>query len=292
VCASELRPSFACVGFGPSGAPSEITGGAPQAQTNFVLGDGVFQQLPMKGVMYWNTHAFNITNLDHTMNGRVNYYFARPEEQEFQACRISNFGSIFRPNNAPFTRETFCNDHVFPIGARVFQIFGHNHKHGEHFWVTAPNGDLIYDNYSYSDPVIQAYDPPLAFDSPRGRERTVRYCATYNNGIGADGGPDLDLVTRASRVPIVAQQFIGKCDPVACVAGKVPEMTPGGEIVSTPCTVDSDCDTSEGAGDGWCDACNITGGESTENEMFVLFGGFYVDDTVPNADTSCRPYPD
>ena len=36
------------------------------------------------------------------------------------------------------------------------------------------------------------------------------------------------------------------------------------------------CDSAPGAGDGWCDACAITGGESTENEMFMLLGGYYV----------------
>jgi hypothetical protein len=46
-----------------------------------------------------------------------------------------------------------------------------------------------------------------------------------------------------------------------------------------------------GAGDGWCDACPITGGESTENEMFVLFGAVYIEPTVPGADFSCQPYP-
>jgi hypothetical protein len=282
VCASELVPSFACIGFGPRSArPAEITGGAPQAQTNFLFPDGVFQQLPLKGVMYWNTHAFNITSKDTAMNGRVNYYFAEPDLQQNQACRISDFSAIFNPNNPPFTRETFCNNHLFPVGSRVFQIFGHNHKHGERFWVTDASQNLIYDNYSYSDPVIQLYDPPLAFDSPNAAERTVRYCGTYNNGVGPDGSPDIDLVTRASRVPPVAQQFIGKCTPVACVAGKI----------AAPCTADADCDSSPGAGDGWCDACRITGGESTENEMFVLFGAQYIDPSVPGADFSCLPYP-
>ena len=41
----------------------------------------------------------------------------------------------------------------------------------------------------------------------------------------------------------------------------------------------------------YCDACPITGGESTENEMFVLFGAMFIDPTVPDADFSCEPYP-
>jgi len=50
-------------------------------------------------------------------------------------------------------------------------------------------------------------------------------------------------------------------------------------MIGQPCNgVDDDasCDTSPGAGDGWCDACRITGGESTENEMFLPLGGYFV----------------
>lgn len=282
VCASELKPSFACVGYGPPDPerrPAEIVGGAPQAQTNFIFADGVFQQLTMKGVLYWNTHAFNLTPEDHVMNGRVNFYFAQHQENE--AVRISDFSAIFKPHNPPFTQETTCNKHVFPIGSRLFLLFSHTHKHGERFWVTDPNGVMIYENFSYSDPVMERYDPPLEFDSMVEAERTVEYCATYNNGVAPDGSPDVDLVTRASRVPPNAPAF-SHCKPVACVDGKVGEA----------CETDEDCDSSPGAGDGWCDACAITGGESTENEMFVLFGAQYIDPTVPGAEIDKIPSPE
>jgi len=276
VCASELRPSFACVGYGPpSSRPAQIVGGAGQTQAHFPFPDGVFQQFPVRGVMYWNSHALNLTTSDHQMNGRVNYGFAA--RQEFETVRISDFSAIFKENNPPFTVETFCNDHVFPIGARVFHLFAHNHKHGEHFWATLPDGTQIYESFDYTDPVQQRYDPPLAFDSPDPADRTVTYCATFNNGVRDDGSFDVDLVTRASRVPVVAQEFIGSCSPEACV---------NEGMVGQPCNgVDDDasCDSSPGAGDGFCDACRITGGESTENEMFVLFGAQYIDPSVPGA---------
>jgi hypothetical protein len=286
VCGSELQPSFACNGFGPAtgGEPAQIIGGAPSAQSFFDFPQGVYQQLSLKGVLYWNAHAFNLTTTDHQMNGRVNYYFAT--DQTHQTLRISNFSAIAKPNNPPFTRETFCNDHVFPIGSRVFHLFGHNHKHGERFWVTMPDGTMIYENFDFSDPVQGRYDPPLAFDSPEKADRTVRYCGTYNNGLNDDGSFDTDLVTRASRVPPVAQQFAGACSPVACV---------NEGMVGEPCDGEDDdaaCDTSPGAGDGFCDACNITFGESTENEMFVLFGAQFIDPTVPGAETDLLPYPE
>ena len=99
------------------------------------------------------------------------------------------------------------------------------------------------------------FDPPLVFDSPEEAKRTFKYCAEFNNGVTKDGKPDTDLVTRLSTMPESTT-----CKPVACVKGKI-----GGA-----CGDDAACDSSAGAGDGWCDACAITAGQTTENEMFVL----------------------
>ncbi|MBY0277439.1 hypothetical protein K2Z84_19075 [Candidatus Binatia bacterium] len=282
LCHSEFQKSFACVGYGPqSGAPAQIMGGAGQAQAYLPFFPGVFAQIPLKGVIYWNSHAFNTTTEDTTMHGRLNYWFAK--NQTYPVVQINDFGAIFRPNNAPYTKETFCNDHVFPIGSRVFHLFAHMHKHGEHFWATLPDGTQIYETSSFSDPTQQRYDPPLAFDSPDPAERTVRYCGTYNNGIKADGSPDTELVTRLSRIPASAKgQIGGTCKPVACTAGKVGAACNGADD-------DASCDSSAGAGDGECDACPITGGESTQNEMFVLFGAQYIDPTVPGANPPEAP---
>jgi len=286
ICASHLEPSFACSGYGPptGGLPSQIVGGAATAQMYWDFPAGAFQQLSLKGVIYWNAHAFNLTAEDHVMRGRVNYNFAT--NQEHQVLRISNFNAIGIGRNPPFTRETYCAKHVFPIGSRVFQLFGHNHKHGERFWATGPDGTLLYENFDYSDPVQQRYDPPLAFDSPDRADRTLEYCITYNNGLKDDGSFDTELVTRLSRVPPTALQFGSGCTPVACV---------NDGMVGEPCNGADDgasCDSSPGAGDGDCDACPITFGESTQNEMFVLFGAQYIDPTVPGAELDRLPYPE
>ena len=51
--------------------------------------------------------------------------------------------------------------------------------------------------------------------------------------------------------------------PVACAAGRIGAACAGKDD-------DATCDTTPGAGDGDCDACPITAGITTENEMFVL----------------------
>jgi len=84
------------------------------------------------------------------------------------------------------------------------------------------------------------------------------YCADFNNGVTEDGLPDIDLVTRLSTMPERST-----CEPVACVSGKVGAACSGADD-------DAACDSSPDAGDGNCDACPITAGATTENEMFVL----------------------
>jgi hypothetical protein len=134
-------------------------------------------------------------------------------------------------------------------------LTSHTHRRGERFWVNDSRGQLIYENFTYNDPLYKHFEPWLTFDAADSAARTLEYCATFNNGVKADGSPDLNLVTRASRMPDRAS-----CFPVACTAGKV----------TAPCFTHRDCDSSFGAGDGQCDACGITPGVTTENEMFVL----------------------
>ena len=100
---------------------------------------GVYQQLPLKGVMYWNTHAFNTTAKDHIMNGRVNYYFATPSSSRPGLPNQRLLGHLQSEQSTVHQGNVLQRSRL-PGRARVFQIFGHNHKHGEHFWATDPTG--------------------------------------------------------------------------------------------------------------------------------------------------------
>jgi hypothetical protein len=280
-CRSELDPkALGCVGYGPASANglpilNRQIGGAQAAQAVQTFRDGVFAQVPMRGILYWNSHAFNLTDEDFQLNGRLNFTFAA--DQRYPVRPIFESRYVFAPNAAPYTTQTVCGEHVLPQGARVFAITSHTHKRGKVFQAWTPDGSQIYENHIYNDPVKQAFEPPLAFDAPSPAERTIRFCATYNNGVAEDGSPDPETVTRASRVPQSARNTIGGCKPTACAAGQIGAACAGEDD-------DVTCDSSPGAGDGDCDACKITGGESTENEMFLLIGQYFIDEHFPQPD--------
>jgi hypothetical protein len=277
ICRSEPQPAVGCVGYGPTDGAifQRIIGGAQEAQAYQELHPGAFSQIPLKGIVYWNSHAFNLTREDFVLNGRLNFIFAR--EQRYPVVPILDISQVFRPDAPPYTVATYCHEHVVPQGARVFLLTSHNHKRGKRFWATGPDGTLLYENFLYNDPVKQRFDPPLAFDSPDAAERTVTYCGTFNNGVGEDGEPDPETVTRASRIPESGWTDLGNCTPVACAAGRIGAPCNGADD-------DATCDSAPGAGDGDCDACPITGGESTENEMFILIGSMFIADGFPQPD--------
>lgn len=284
-CHSEIDPfSIGCIGYGPPGGGFGITaqqiGGAQEAQAWIEFQEGVFGQMPLRGIAYWSSHSFNLTTEDTKVNGRINFTFA--ENPQFPLQQIFNVDAVFAPNAAPYTEQTVCNFEQLPQGARLFGITSHTHEKGKEFWAELSDGVRIYYNKIYNDPVKQFFDPPLEFDSEDPAERRIRYCARYNNGVNEDGTPNPDTVTRASRIPPSALQTFGACTPVACAAGKIGAICDGfGD--------DATCDSSPGAGDGFCDACNITGGESTENEMFIFIGQYFIDRRFPQPDSNGVP---
>ena len=221
ICTSGIKQSFACIGFGPGagGQSFYAIGGAQKAQATTEFADGVFAQVPMKGILYWNSHAFNLTDQDTTMHARLNYAFAK--NPKFPVGSIFDTSKIFAANAAPYKTQTLCNNYVLPQGARLFSLSSHTHKHGKDFTVTDPSGKLIYESFVYNDPLTQTYNPPLSFDAADPKQRTLHYCSLYNNGVAADGSPDPNTVTRRSRLPQSAQNTIGMCTPVACTAGKI-----------------------------------------------------------------------
>jgi len=260
-CASEVQHKAACIDFGPADSAASMGGGrvagAQTAQYYQPPRDGVYTTFPLRGLLYWNSHSFNLTTNDTQLHAWLNLYFATDRQKELDTLAITKHIAI-AAGTAPFTQKNYCADWVVPKNALLYNMSSHTHKRGGNFSVDLPDGKRMYQSRIYTDPVEQVFDPPLLFDQEHDADRTLRYCADFNNGVKKDGSPDLDLVTRLSTMPDRTT-----CKPVACAAGKVGEACGGAEDNAA-------CDSEPGKGDGSCDACTITAGQTTENEMFVL----------------------
>ncbi|MEO8603425.1 MAG: DUF4215 domain-containing protein [bacterium] len=334
-CATEPdATSVACIGYGPTtGLGSLGSGGFAFAQETTALfryPDQVYDELPLKGVILWNSHAFNLTKKSGTLEGWVNLDFPAPEEQDFPANQIFDASKIFwtelsslfpLPKLAPFEEMEVCQWHEFGpattmLGgsllrpgekAHLFEISGHMHSHGKRFQILRgryacsggtnngkpcspfepstcpaaacvdqggrePKDSLLYTNYVYNDPVILRFEDPIVIDgSAPVSDRTFTFCGHYNNGVE----PAIEDVKRRSTSPAAGNIFGlpigGPCakNETRCIGGPNHDQLCNGD--------DNVCASNAGAGDGDCDACPLTGGFRTQDEMFIMFGNYWVD---------------
>ncbi len=376
-CASEIRSSVNCIAFGPSNAALESVTVARLEEASFErpFPPGVYGELPTKGLMLWNSHAFNLTVEDAKLEAWLNFDFAEPEDQVGLVQEIFDQHAIFVMNTPVFAAEEICAYHVLPADGRLVDLVAHTHKRGKRFTVyqgryrcdggprsgaactpdpavalDAPdicggapcvtdvpprlgdcngNGrvdisdltvcvnialgtqpvdecrtgdanddqrvtvdelvsavkvslagpeidesdpELLYTNFVYDDPVLVTFEPPRAYPSAlaSAAARTLTYCAVYDNGAS-----DPSEVKERSTSPSPSQSFApgGPCDePAGCTQGSVGALCTGAGAEER----DASCDSSPGAGDGFCDACPLKGGVTTEDEMFILIGSFFV----------------
>lgn len=132
--------------------------------------------------------------------------------------------------------------------------------------------ELLYTSLLYDDPLTLRFDPPMVFDQPRQPDRSLTYCALYDNGF-----TDPSEVKTKSGSPETPGEIFGSfggpcAEATHCTSGRVGDVCGDGDQPAR----DRSCDSVAGAGDGACDACPLRGGVTTEDEMFVLFGAFYV----------------
>jgi hypothetical protein len=336
-CATDPDPSaIVCIGFGPQTGLSTLTRGgfvfAQETTANFRFPEAVYDEMPLKGVLLWNSHAFNLTRKAGTLEAWVNITFPKPDEQEHQQQQIFDASRLFwgdlarlsLPVLAPFADMEVCQHHEFgPVGrslllpgqtAHLFELSGHTHQRGVRFQTfrgrfsckgglnddepcspfeaasmcpgavctedggRSPEAALLYTNFVYNDPLVLRFDDdPIRIDGDAPRaDRTLTFCGHYDNGEE----PNIQRVKRRSTSPpagevdfgLVSIPVGGPCDISAtrCI---------GGAHHNELCRGDhTRCDSSPGAGDGDCDACPLTGGFRTEDEMFILFGNYWVTD--------------
>jgi hypothetical protein len=315
-CSSPPQSAVACIFYGPPdysnlGSLFGVDGGAsptllvsqePVHSIDFE--PGVYEVMPMKGVLVWNSHAFNLSRKDSTLSGYWNLIFAEPAERLYPVQPIFDADDILSPGVPPFESLQFCGSWTAPEGSHVFRMSSHMHKRGVEFLVWPPPNTpcsagcmpgaplcirdlqppeellplcedppprpIIYRSTDYSDPTNLFFDPPLVH--PWGtseQERTYFYCATYDNG----STPQSPAVKLQSTSPPAPQPIPigGPCpDNRAHCANEGPNQ--GVHCAGN----DALCDSTPGAGDGRCEACWVYGGVTTEDEMLVLFGDYFI----------------
>lgn len=331
-CYGKVKTSLACSfdftspdGDGGYGPPDFNSGGgtgdsptAPQfsgSQQPYLerqYPEGVFSQLPIEGVIVWNSHAFNVTDAPVTNQQWLNLFFARQPERLYPLRGIFDARDIFVQDVPPFQKRTYCRTVLFDKGARITDFSSHTHKRGEIFQVWGPgipvacstqDGDVcnpettppIMATTSYNDPAQLRFDPPLALDGDDPASRRFKFCAVFDNG--AD---DPAEVKRNSLSPPNSNFLGGKCyypssggmyrdEGIMCLNGpkKGQRCGCGGPNCAQPATAfNAKCDSSPGAGDGVCDACQLRGGVTTEDEMFILLGSYYCAPGAAGCDSS------
>jgi hypothetical protein len=264
-CAIAETP--ACNGYGPSDLHvyGDIIGGSQGATADQTYPDGVYSMVPLKGLIIWNSHAKNIDPMAVRIEQCFDLGFADISDS-FQLKGVLDFAGTAKIYVPPFESREYCRAFTFPQNAHVVQIDTHMHKRGQRFRVWAPpnpacgsNGGCeatpqssmgptptpILENLKYDEPTPVA--PNFCLDSAVPANRTVLYCAEYYNGPTAQAD-----VKRKSTSPTA-------CTPTNCI-----------EPVGMSCGV-SNCEGVPAA----CDACPVTGGFTTDDEMFILLGSYY-----------------
>ena len=296
-CSGAVKTAVACLGYGPpdytfgggltgGGGTAPTVGGSQEPYAHQEFPAGVYDVLPMQGVFVWNSHAFNLTGSDSTMSQYLNLEFAGPADQVYPAHTLIDSVSIFVQYVPPFETREYCRTYTLPAGAQLYGMGSHTHRHGVLFRVwgppnvqcqpgqpaCVPRGDTpMYLSTDYNDPLQLSIDPPIPHNTGTTaadvQARTYLYCSKYDNGAGPGSPP----VKRQSESPMPPQDipFGGPCTDgvLQCIGARQGTFCNGS---------DAACDSFAGAADGDCDACPVSGGVTTEDEMFIGIASYYV----------------
>jgi hypothetical protein len=256
--------------------------------------EGVFALAPVKGFLVWDSHAFNPTKTDTSIEQWMNLEFASPDELVYPRRQIFDADDIFGMGRIEaYSSTEECATYTIPQHGRLLTLSSHTHRFGKQFRIWyPPNAECEpgpdcrpnerepdYKSYDYADPLYQRFsgDEIPAFDSPNAEDRTFKYCSVWDNGesnpaeVRRDSiKPDAETCEFVAAFAPIAQQAGLGLTPCGCE----PEERScfGGPNEGVACNGD---DSVCGEG-GICDACPAGGGVTTEEEMFILLGSFYI----------------
>ncbi|MCZ6464218.1 MAG: hypothetical protein O7A09_07755, partial [Proteobacteria bacterium] len=312
-CSGSVQETIACLGFGPPDYSNLLSligdeGNAPQLlvstepKLEIALPDEVYDILPMRGILVWNSHAFNLTTGDSTMDQYLQLEYAEAAEAQHQSIELFDAGSIFTQKIPPFETREYCRTWTAPLGTHLFRLSSHTHRFGILFRIWAPpNGPCVpvcdadkpvpqslcfaglptcsgpradppmYASTEYTDPLQMYFDPPVVHEEEDPADRSYLYCAVYDNGSTPTSPP----LKRQATSPPPPLGSIGELIGGGPCDDEETQCTNGPDRGSLCAGDDSLCDSAPGAGDGICDACPVRGGVTTEDEMLILFGNFF-----------------
>lgn len=288
VCGSGFHFGVACIGdwgppdFGNVNVIAPQFAGSQESTADQNYPEGVFSVLPLKGLIVWNSHAFNLTGTDAEMNAWLNMGYT--DVRTWPAQGIFAAQNIFTQDVPPFEQREYCATYTFPDNSQLFQLSSHTHKRGVRWrYYQAPQtpctsvgpggsqanpactpgspGDIFYESYDYSDALTINYDTPVTYAGTV-NDRTIKYCALYDNGFE----DPLTVKTQSgSPTPTGNLPIGGPCADslTACMGGVNKGALCNG--------IDANCPGST------CDACPLRGGVTTEDEMFLALGNYYID---------------
>lgn len=274
-------PDFATGGLGDGSAATTVSLNGAQESTSIDLPpEGVYSLLPLEGFVSWNSHGFNLTKKPTTIEQWVNLTFAGESERIWRRQAIFESQNIFAMGPiAPFEKQEICMTWTLPQNSQLLTLSSHMHQRGELFRIWLPPNDRCsgivcsppsreadYVSRLYDDPVYTDYEPPLDLSGTSPEGRTFLACAVYDNG--ADVPTEVKRESTKPNTPI--------CDFPTTVCGCDAEDRAclGGPNEGAPCNGD---DSVCGEG-GRCDACPLLGGFTTDDEMFLPLGSYYVRD--------------
>src|SRR5262249_17761525 len=135
ICRTDVANSIGCLGFGPGDGGIGFTSAGisvtQQTAEEFPFAPGVYDALPLKGLLLWSSHAFNLTDQPGKLEGWLNFVFAAPSEQQSPAVQIFAATSIFKMNAPAFGTDEPCAVDVMPPDTHLFELSSHMHKRGK-----------------------------------------------------------------------------------------------------------------------------------------------------------------
>ena len=310
-CVTEPVTTVACIGYRNGPAEMGTFGGlfgtestrqnlatAQESSFRESYPEGVYALAPVEGFIIWDSHAFNLTKSDTTIEQWLNLGFADPTALRYQRRQIFDADDIFGMGRIEaYESKEVCGSFTIPQYGRLLNLSSHTHRFGKEFRVwyppnepctgRAPDNDCSrpatepdYVSFDYEDPLYQRFSDEaiMAFDSADDAARTFTYCAVWDNGERNS----LEVRRNSIRPDAETCDFVGALAPVAnniginlVACGCEPEERScfGGPNEGMPCGGD---DAVCGDG-GSCDACPLGGGVTTEEEMFILLGAYYVE---------------